>query len=36
MSSDNQQVSGSAPLGLFGPAFEYMTDAAQRSVLFST
>ena len=34
MSSDNQQVSGSAPLGLFGPAFEYMTDAAQRSVLF--
>ena len=34
MSSDNQQVSGSAPLGLFGPAFEYMTDAAQRGVLF--
>jgi pimeloyl-ACP methyl ester carboxylesterase len=34
MSSDNQQVSGSAPLGLFGPAIEYMTDAAQRSVLF--
>jgi pimeloyl-ACP methyl ester carboxylesterase len=34
MSSDNQQVSGSAPLGLFGPAFEYMMDAAQRSVLF--
>jgi pimeloyl-ACP methyl ester carboxylesterase len=34
MSSDNQQVSGSTPLGLFGPMLEYMTDAAQRSVLF--
>jgi len=34
MSNDNQQVSGSAPFGLFGPAIEYMTDAAQRSVLF--
>ena len=33
MSSDNQQVSGSTPIGLF-PLFEYMTDAAQRSVLF--
>jgi pimeloyl-ACP methyl ester carboxylesterase len=34
MSSDNQQVSSSTPLDLFGAAFEYMTDAAQRSVLF--
>jgi pimeloyl-ACP methyl ester carboxylesterase len=34
MSSDNQQVSGSTPFGLFGPAVEYMTDAVQRSVLF--
>ena len=34
MSSDNQQVSGSTPLGFFGPLIEYMTDAAQRSVLF--
>jgi pimeloyl-ACP methyl ester carboxylesterase len=34
MPSDNQQVSGSTPLGLFGPMLEYMTDAAQRSVLF--
>jgi pimeloyl-ACP methyl ester carboxylesterase len=34
MSSDNQQVSGSTPLGLFGPAVEYMIDTAQRSVLF--
>ena len=23
-----------APLGVFGPAMEYMVDAAQRSVLF--
>ena len=34
MSKDNQQVSGSAPFGLFGPAFEYMIDATQRSILF--
>ena len=34
MSSDNQQVSGSTPLGFFGPFIEYMTDATQRSVLF--
>ena len=34
MSSDNQQSSGGAPLGFFGPVLEYMTDAAQRSVLF--
>jgi pimeloyl-ACP methyl ester carboxylesterase len=34
MSTDNQQVTGSTPLNLFGPAFEYMMDAAQRSVLF--
>ena len=34
MSSDNRQVSGIHPFGLFGPAFEYMTDAVQRSVLF--
>ena len=34
MSNDNQQVSGSTPFGLFGHAIEYMTDAAQRSVLF--
>jgi hypothetical protein len=34
MPNDNQQVSASRPLGLFGPAIEYMTDAAQRSVLF--
>ena len=34
MSNDNQQVSGLTPFGLFGPALEYMTDAAQRSVLF--
>ena len=34
MSTDNQQASGSTPLGFFGAAFEYMTDAAQRSVLF--
>ena len=34
MSSDNQQVSGSTAFGAFGPAFEYMVDAAQRSVLF--
>ncbi len=34
MSTDNQQVAGSTPFGLFGPAFEYMLDAAQRSVLF--
>ena len=34
MSTDNQQVSFNTPLGVFGPAFEYMIDAAQRSVLF--
>jgi len=34
MSSDKKQVSGSTPLNFFGPALEYMTDAAQRSVLF--
>ncbi len=34
MSNDNQHVSGSTPLGFFGPMLEYMTDAAQRSVLF--
>jgi pimeloyl-ACP methyl ester carboxylesterase len=34
MSSDNQQVSGSAPFGPFGPAYDYMIDAAQRCVLF--
>ena len=34
MSSDNQQGSGSTPFNFFGPALEYMTDAAQRSVLF--
>jgi hypothetical protein len=34
MSTDNQQVTGSTPFGLFGPAFEYMMDTAQRSVLF--
>jgi pimeloyl-ACP methyl ester carboxylesterase len=34
MSSDNQQVARSTPLGFFGPMLEYMTDAAQRSVLF--
>src|SRR6266481_7233855 len=33
MSSDNQ-ASSSTPLGLFGPALDYMTDTAQRSVLF--
>lgn len=34
MSTDNQQVTASTPFGLFGPAFEYILDAAQRSVLF--
>jgi hypothetical protein len=34
MSTDNQQVSGNTLFGPFGPAFEYMIDAAQRSVLF--
>ena len=34
MSTDNQQVSGNTLFGLFGPAFEYMIDATQRSVLF--
>src|SRR6266481_6120979 len=34
MPSDPQRLSGGSPLGLFGPAIEYMTDAAQRSVLF--
>jgi pimeloyl-ACP methyl ester carboxylesterase len=34
MSTDHQQKSFSTSLGIFGPAFEYMVDAAQRSVLF--
>ncbi len=34
MSTDNQQISGNTLFGLFGPAFEYMIDATQRSVLF--
>jgi len=34
MSGDNKQVPALNPFGLFGAAFEYMTDAAQRSVLF--
>jgi pimeloyl-ACP methyl ester carboxylesterase len=34
MSGDNQQISGLNPFGPFGAAFEYMADAAQRSVLF--
>ncbi|MGO8913571.1 MAG: DUF3141 domain-containing protein [Bradyrhizobium sp.] len=34
MSTDHLQISFSTPLGIFGPAFEYMIDAAQRSVLF--
>ena len=34
MSTDNQHVSGNTLFGLFGPAFEYMIDATQRSVLF--
>jgi len=29
-----KQVSGLIPLGFYNAAFEYMTDAAQRSVLF--
>src|SRR6266404_7758779 len=32
--TDNRQVPGNALFGLFAPAFEYMTDAAQRGVLF--
>jgi pimeloyl-ACP methyl ester carboxylesterase len=34
MSSDNLQVTRGMPLGFFGPMLEYMTDAAQRSLLF--
>ncbi|MDR3489468.1 MAG: DUF3141 domain-containing protein [Bradyrhizobium sp.] len=34
MSTDHQQVSFSTPFSIFGAAFEYMIDAAQRSVLF--
>lgn len=34
MPTANQQVSGGLPFGVFGPAFEYMMDAAQRSILF--
>src|SRR5579863_8240845 len=34
MTTDHQQKSFSTSLGIFGPAFEYMVDAAQRSVLF--
>jgi len=36
MSNDKQlQVPGNVPVGFFAPAFEYMVDAAQRSVLFA-
>ncbi len=34
MSTDHQQSSSNTSLGIFAPAFEYMVDAAQRSVLF--
>jgi pimeloyl-ACP methyl ester carboxylesterase len=34
MPTANQQVSGGSPFGVFGPAFEYMIDATQRSILF--
>ncbi|HTA31044.1 MAG TPA: DUF3141 domain-containing protein, partial [Candidatus Cybelea sp.] len=34
MSADRQQVPGLDPFGLFGATFDYMRDAAQRSVLF--
>jgi pimeloyl-ACP methyl ester carboxylesterase len=34
MSTDHQQVSFSTLLGIYGPALEYMIDAAQRGVLF--
>ncbi len=34
MPTEHPQISFSTPLGVFGPAFEYMVDAAQRSVLF--
>ena len=34
MSTDDRQAFFGTPFGLFGPAFEYITDAAQRSVLF--
>jgi hypothetical protein len=34
MSTDDRLASFGTPFGLFGPAFEYITDAAQRSVLF--
>ena len=34
MSADRQQVSGLDPFGLFSAGFDYMRDAAQRSVLF--
>jgi pimeloyl-ACP methyl ester carboxylesterase len=34
MSANKQSQPGLSPFGLFGAAFEYMADAAQRSVLF--
>ena len=34
MSTDHQDGSFSTPFGIFGSAFEYMIDAAQRSILF--
>ncbi|HLX14259.1 MAG TPA: DUF3141 domain-containing protein [Bradyrhizobium sp.] len=34
MTTDHQKISFSTPLGIYGPAFEYMVDAAQRGVLF--
>jgi len=34
MSADRQHVPGLDPFGLFGATFDYMRDAAQRSVLF--
>jgi pimeloyl-ACP methyl ester carboxylesterase len=34
MTMDKDQVAGNPLFGLFGPVFEYMVDASQRSVLF--
>ena len=34
MSNDHQQAAGHTPFDFVGPMLEYMTDAAQRSVLF--
>ena len=34
MTTDKDQVAGNPLFGLFGPVFEYMVDASQRSVLF--